>query len=147
MPLAPHCPQEKVQLLSQRFWAPTETSMAPPIPLSWDLVSPLVLISVVKTSASFTPKISAFSPLYLHIWSFSFLFFKEFSMWTIFKVLWMCYNIASVVYVLCFWQWDLSSLTRDQTLTLCFGRWSQPLDHQESPIPRDLSFPPCDKLS
>ena len=39
----------------------------------------------------------------------------------------MCYNIASVVYVLCFWQWgmwDLSSLSRDQTLTLCFGRWS-----------------------
>ena len=77
MPLAPHCPQEKVQLLSQRFGAPTETSMAPPIPLSWDLVSPSVLISVVKTSASFTPKISAFSPLYLHLWSFSFLFFKN----------------------------------------------------------------------
>ena len=39
----------------------------------------------------------------------------------------MCYNIDSVVCVLCFWQWvmwDLSSLSRDQTLTLCFGRWS-----------------------
>ena len=138
------------QLLSQLFWAPTEISMAPPIPLSWDLVSPSVLIRLVETSASFTPKISAFSPLYLHIWLlflflrnifdffycffrnifdfFSFfLFFRNSQCGPFLKSLGMCYNIDSVVCVLCFWQWvmwDLSSLSRDQTLTLCFGRWS-----------------------
>ena len=40
---------------------------------------------------------------------------------------WICYNIASVFYVLVFWprdMWDLSSPTRDQTHTPCIGRQS-----------------------
>ena len=40
---------------------------------------------------------------------------------------WICYTIASVVYVLVFWPqdvWDLSSPTRDGTQHPCIGRWS-----------------------
>ena len=41
-----------------------------------------------------------------------------------FKTLyWICYNIASV-WCFDFDVWDLSSPTRDQTHTLCIGRWS-----------------------
>ena len=39
----------------------------------------------------------------------------------------MCYNIASVVYVLFFWpqgMWDLRSPTREQTCISCIGRRS-----------------------
>ena len=45
-------------------------------------------------------------------------------MWTIFKVYWIYYNIASVLYF-GFWlqcMWDVSSLTRNQTHTPCTGR-------------------------
>ena len=41
---------------------------------------------------------------------------------------WICYNIASVFYVLFFWprvMWDLSSPTRDRNCTPCIGRQSQ----------------------
>ena len=47
-------------------------------------------------------------------------------MWNIFKVYWICYNIASVLYF-GFWLQDigdLSSPTRDPTHTPCIGRWS-----------------------
>ena len=47
-----------------------------------------------------------------------FLFSSLFSFWSLY---WICYTIASVVYVLVFWPqdvWDLSSPTRDGTYTL-----------------------------
>ena len=73
-------------------------------------------------------------------------------MWTIFKAYWICYNIASVAYVLgCFgfffwpWgMWNLGSLMRDQTCTPCLGRWS--LNHwtaQEVPRSYKLRIPSC----
>ena len=40
---------------------------------------------------------------------------------------WICYYIASVIYVLIFWLWglwDLISLTKYRILILCIGRWS-----------------------
>ena len=43
------------------------------------------------------------------------------------SVYWICYNIASFLYVLVVWSWgmwDLSSLTRDRTLSPCVGRQS-----------------------
>ena len=50
-----------------------------------------------------------------------------FLMWTLKKNLyWICYTIASVLCFV-FWtrrRWDFSSLTRDQTCSVCIGRWS-----------------------
>ena len=46
-------------------------------------------------------------------------------MWTIFKVFIEFVTILLLFYVLVFWpqgMWDLSSLTRDRTLTPCIGR-------------------------
>ena len=56
-------------------------------------------------------------------------FFKDFLflMWTIFKVFIEFVTISLLFYVLDFWpwgMWDLSSLTRDLTLTHCIGRGS-----------------------
>ena len=55
---------------------------------------------------------------------------------------WVCYNIASFVYVLVFWpwgMWDLSSLTRERTHTPCIGR--QSLNHRTTrDIPGKLSL-------
>ena len=48
-------------------------------------------------------------------------------MWTIFKVFIEFVTILLLFYVLFFWpggMWDLSSLTRDQTLTPCIERQS-----------------------
>ena len=48
-------------------------------------------------------------------------------MWTIFKVFIEFVTILLLVYVLVFWSrgmWDLSSLTRHRTYTLCIGRRS-----------------------
>ena len=48
-------------------------------------------------------------------------------MWTIFKVFLEFVTILLLVYILVFWlqgMWDLRSLTRDRTCTLCPGRWS-----------------------
>ena len=59
-----------------------------------------------------------------------FFFFKDFLVWTIFKVLTEFVTILLLFYVLAFWpwgMWDLSSPTRDQTYNACIGRWS--LDH------------------
>ena len=59
-------------------------------------------------------------------------------MWTIFKVFIEFVTRLLLFYVLVFWpraMWDLSSLTRDQTHTLCNGRGS--LNHwsaREVPI-------------
>ena len=53
----------------------------------------------------------------LFLWPL-FLFPSLFSFWSLY---WICYTIASVVYVLIFWPqdvWDLSSATRDGTHTL-----------------------------
>ena len=47
-------------------------------------------------------------------------------MWTIFKVFIELVTILFLLYILVFWSqsmWDLSPLTRDQTRTLCIGRW------------------------
>ena len=55
-------------------------------------------------------------------------------MWTIFKVFIEFVTILLLFYVLGFWPlgiWDLSSFTRNQTHTLCIGRWI--LNHQGSP--------------
>ena len=49
-----------------------------------------------------------------------------FFFFTIFKVYWICYNIASA-WCFVFWSqgvWDLCSLTRDWTCNPCIGRWS-----------------------
>ena len=66
-----------------------------------------------------------------------FSFFKDFLMWTIFTIFIEFVTILLLFYVLVFWSrgmWDLSSPTRDQTHTPCFGRWSfSPLNHQASP--------------
>ena len=46
-------------------------------------------------------------------------------MWIIFKVFIEFVTILHLFYVLVFWpqgMWDLNSLTRDQTCTLCVGR-------------------------
>ena len=51
-------------------------------------------------------------------------------MWTILKVFTEFVTILLLFYVLVFWlrgMWDLSSLTRDRTWTLCIG--SQSLNH------------------
>ena len=59
------------------------------------------------------------------IFSFPKIFF--FLMWTIFKLFSEFVTILLLFYALFFWlwgMWDLSSLTRDQTHTLCVGRWS-----------------------
>ena len=50
------------------------------------------------------------------------LWFFLFNVDHLLSLCWICYNIASVVYVLIFWPqgvWDPNSLTRDQTLTSC----------------------------
>ena len=55
------------------------------------------------------------------------LFLKIFLMWTIFKVFIEFVTVLLLFYVLVFWpqgMWDLSSPTRDWTLTHCIGRWS-----------------------
>ena len=52
-------------------------------------------------------------------------FFFQIFMWTIFKILIEFVTIFILSYVLVLWpqgMWDLSSLTRDQTLTPCIGR-------------------------
>ena len=72
------------------------------------------------------------------------LFFLRFFflMWVIFKVLTECVTISLLLYVLVFWpqdMWDLSSSTRDQTCTPCFGR--QSLNHYTSrEVPPVLGF-------
>ena len=72
------------------------------------------------------------------------LFFLRFFflMWVIFKVLTECVTISLLLYVLVFWpqdMWDLSSSTRDQTCTPCFGR--QSLNHCTSrEVPPVLGF-------
>ena len=51
----------------------------------------------------------------------------KFSLKTIFKVFTEFVTVLLLFYVLVYWpqgKWDISSLTRDQTLTLCIGRWS-----------------------
>ena len=64
---------------------------------------------------------------------FSLMYVCQLSMhlFNIFKSLyWICYHIASVIYVLIFWLWglwDLISLTKGPTLIPCFGR--QSLNH------------------
>ena len=66
-----------------------------------------------------------------HKTSWIFLFFKRvFWMWTIFKVFIEFFTILLLFYVLVFWpwgMWDLSSPTRDWTLTSCIGK--QSLNH------------------
>ena len=54
-------------------------------------------------------------------------FFKDFLMWTIFKVFIEFVTILLLFYVLVFWpraMWDLSSRTRDRNCTPCIGRRS-----------------------
>ena len=69
-----------------------------------------------------------------------FLFLKDFFlMWTIFKVFIEFVTILYLFlfYVLVFWprgMWDLSSSTRDRTLTLCTGR--QGLNHWTREVPQ-----------
>ena len=56
-----------------------------------------------------------------------FLFLDFFLMWTIFKVFIQSVTILFLFYVLVSWlwgMWDLRSPIRDQTHTLCTGRWS-----------------------
>ena len=53
-----------------------------------------------------------------------FFFFWDFLMWTIFKVFIEFFTTLLLSYVLDFWpwgMWDLTSLTRNQTHTLCTG--------------------------
>ena len=57
---------------------------------------------------------------------FSFFFFFFFKSGPFKSLYWICYNIASVVYILVFqpWDvWDLSSQTRDQIWLPALGRW------------------------
>ena len=52
-------------------------------------------------------------------------FFKDFLMWTIFKIFIEFVTIWLLFYVLVYWpwvMWDLSSPTKDQTHTLCIWR-------------------------
>ena len=69
-------------------------------------------------------------------------FFKDFLMWTIFQVFIEFVTILLLFYVLVFWprgMWDLSSPTRDQTLTPSIGR--QSLNHwTTSGSPYNLLF-------
>ena len=65
---------------------------------------------------------------WVKVWSTSF-FLKSFFflMWTIFKVFIELVTILLLFYVLVFWprgMWDLTSPTRDRTLTPCIGRLS-----------------------
>ena len=65
-----------------------------------------------------------------------------FLMWTVFKVLTEFVTILLLSYVLVFWQqdmWDLSSPTRDRTLTPYIGRRS--LNHWTArAVPSTLHF-------
>ena len=67
--------------------------------------------------------------------SLSFFFLRFFfSTWTIFEVFIEFVTILLLFHVLFFW-WDLSSLTRDWTLTPCTWRWSIHLGPPEkSPV-------------
>ena len=70
------------------------------------------------------------SPVDGHVDSFQDFFFYDFLMWTIFNVFIEFVTMLLLFFVLIVWprgMWDLSSLTRDRTLTPCIGR--QSLDH------------------
>ena len=69
--------------------------------------------------------------------------FKDFLMWTIFKVSTEFIAVLLLFYVLVFWpqnMWDLSSSTRDQIHTLCTGRQSQPCTTREAPLIPSLIY-------
>ena len=64
-----------------------------------------------------------------------------FLMWTIFKVFMEFVTVLFLFYVLVIWPWgiwDLSFLTRGQTLTPCIGRWS--LNHWTAGKPPACAF-------
>ena len=75
---------------------------------------------------------------------FSFFFLRFlFLIWIIFKVFIEFVTILHLFYVLDFWpqgMWELNSLTRDRTCTLCIGRWS--LNHWTTwEVPASLMLP------
>ena len=75
--------------------------------------------------------------------------FTFFIMWTIFKVFIQSVTILFLFYVLVSWlwgMWDLRSPIRDQTHTLCIGRWS--LNHWTTrEVPKLVSLLPARNMT